>query len=154
MKSSCYWTVQYRLFLFLCKFQYFEVDKAQTVAVLLRRLCGLNPHYTIKGRSLLHESLKNMHLCNYGTLLVLIDVVKTLLNTEFNVNAADCHGNTPLHLAVTLMHKAMPKVNEIYLFTNLLKVLSDGVSHQDFVNHHGKTAMDLAKTDRTKENWN
>ena len=32
------------------------------------------------------------------------------------------------------MHKAMHKVNEIYLFTNLLEVLLE----------HGKTAMDLA----------
>ena len=96
---------------------------------------------------MLHEALKNMHLCNYGTPLVLIDVVKTLLNTEFNVTAADCDGNTPLHLAVTLMHKAMPKVNEIYPFTNLLEVLLDGGAHQHFVYHHGKTAMDLATTD-------
>ena len=76
-----------------------------------------------------------MHLCNYGTPLVLIDVVKTLLNTEFNVTAADCDGNTPLHLAVTLMHKVMPKVNEIYPFTNLLEVLLDGGAHQHFVYH-------------------
>ena len=68
-------------------------------------------------------------------------------NTEFNVNAADCDGNTPFHLAVTSIHKAMHKVNEIYLFMNLLEVLLDGSAHQHFVYHHGKTAMDLAKTD-------
>ena len=41
----------------------------------------------------------------------------------------------------------MHKVNETYLFTNFLEVLLDGGVHQHFVNHHGKTAMDLAKTD-------
>ena len=71
-------------------------------------------------------------------------------NTEFNVNAADCDGNTPFHLAVTSMHKAMHKVNEIYLFMNLLEVLLDGGAHQDFVYQHGKTAMDLAKTDEAR----
>ena len=96
---------------------------------------------------MLHEALKNMHLCNYGTLLVLIDAVKRpFQNTEFNVNVADCDGNTPFHLAVTSLYKAMHKVNEIYLFTNFLEVLLDGGAHQHFVNHHGKTAMDLAKT--------
>ena len=71
-------------------------------------------------------------------------------NTEFNVNAGDCDGNTPFHLAVTSMHKVMHKVNEIYLFTNLLEVLLDGGAHQHFVYQHGKTAMDLAKTDEAR----
>ena len=48
------------------------------------------------------------------------------------------------------MHKAMHKVNEIYLFTNLLEVLLDGGAHQHFVYQHGKTAMDLAKTDEAR----
>lgn len=48
------------------------------------------------------------------------------------------------------MRKAMHKVSEIHLFTNLLEVLLDGGAHQDFVNHHGKTAMDLAKTDEAR----
>ena len=46
--------------------------------------------------------------------------------------------------------QAMHKVNEIYLFTNLLEVLLDGGAHQDFVYQHGKTAMDLAKTDEAR----
>lgn len=87
-----------------------------------------------------------MYLIDYGTLLVVIDVVKTLLNTGFNVKAADCDGNTPLHLAVTLMHE----INEIHLFTNLSDVLLDGGARQDFVNHHGKTAMDLAEADEAR----
>ena len=71
-------------------------------------------------------------------------------NTKFNVNAGDCDGNTPFHLAVTSMHKAMHKVNEIYLFTNLLEVSLDGGAHQRFVYQHGKTAMDLAKADEVR----
>ena len=98
--------------------------------MLLRRLCGLHPHYTIKGRSLLHEALKNMHLCNYETLLVLIDAVKTLFRI----------------LNSMLMQGIVMEI----LFTNLLEVLLDGGAHQHFVYQHGKTAMDLAKTDEAR----
>ena len=136
--------VSLKVITFLCKCQYFELGKTSTVSVLLRRLRSLNPqdHH---GSSLLHGTLKPSPYVT-SSLLVSIHVVKILLNTGFNVNAADCDGNTPLHLAVTLMHK----VNEIDLFTNLLEVLLDGGAHQDFVNHHGKTAMDLAKTDEAR----
>ena len=136
--------VSLKVITFLCKCQYFELGKTSTVSVLLRRLSGLNPqdHH---GSSLLHGTLKPSPYVT-SSLLLSTDVVKILLNTGFNVNATDCDGNTPLHLAVTLMHK----VNEINLFTNLLEVLLDGGAHQDFVNHDGKTAMDLAKTDESR----
>ena len=136
--------VSLKVITFLCKCQYFELGKTSTVSVLLRRLSGLNPqdHH---GSSLLHGTLKPSPYVT-SSLLLSTDVVKILLNTGFNVNATDCDGNTPLHLAVTLMHK----VNEINLFTNLLEVLLDGGAHQDFVNHYGKTAMDLAKTDKAR----
>ena len=133
-----------RVITFLCKCQYFEVGKTSTISVLLRRLSGLNPqdHH---GSSLLNETLKRC-LDVTSSLLVSIDVVKILLNTGFNVNAADFDGNTPLHLAVCLQ----PHINEIHIFTNLLEILLDGGAHQDFVNHDGKTAMDLAKTDEAR----
>ena len=129
---------------FLCKCQNFELSKTSTVSVLLRRLSGLNPqdHH---GSSLLHGTLKRC-LDVTSSLLVSIDVVKILLNTGFNVNATDFDGNTPLHMAVCLH----PQINEIHIFTNLLEILLDGGAHQDFVNHDGETAMDLAKTDEAR----
>ena len=136
--------VSLKVITFLCKCQYFELGKTSTVSVLLRRLSGLNPqdHH---GSSLLHGTLKPTRYVT-SSLLLSIDVVKILLNTGFNVNAADCDENTPLHLAVCLQ----PQINEIYIFTNLLEILLDGGAHQDFVNHDGKTAMDLAKTDEAR----
>ena len=133
-----------RVVTFLCKCQYFELGKTSTVSVLLRRLSGLNPqdHH---GSSLLHGTLKRC-LDVTSSLLVSIDVVKILLNTGFNVNATDFDGNTPLHLAVGLQ----PQINEVHIFTNLLEILLDGGAHQDFVNHDGETAMDLAKTDEAR----
>ena len=134
----------WRVITFLCKCQYFELGKTSTVSVLLRRLSGLNPQDP-HGRSLLHGTLKRC-LDVTSSLLVSIDVVKILLNTGFNVNATDFNGNTPLHLAVCLQ----PQINEIHIFRNLLEILLDGGAHQDFVNHDGETAMDLAKTDEAR----
>ena len=136
--------VSLKVITFLCKCQYFELGKTSAVSVLLRRLSGLNPQDR-HGSSLLHETLKRC-LDVTSSLLVSIDVVKILWNTGFNVNAADFDGNTPLHLAVCLQ----PHINEIHIFTNLLEILLDGSAHQDFVNHDGKTAMDLAKTDEAR----
>ena len=136
--------VSLKVITFLCKCQYFELGKSSAVSVLLRRLSGLNPQDR-HGSSLLHETLKCC-LDVTSSLLVSIDVVKILLNTGFNVNATDFDGNTPLHLAVCLE----PQINEIHIFTNLLEILLDGGAHQDFVNHDGETAMDLAKTDEAR----
>ena len=136
--------VSLKVITFLCKCQYFELGKTSAVSVLLRRLSGLNPQDR-HGSSLLHETLKCC-LDVTSSLLVSIDVVKILLNTGFNVNATDFDGNTPLHLAVCLE----PQINEIHIFTNLLEILLDGGAHQDFVNHDGETAMDLAKTDEAR----
>ena len=117
---------------------HFEVDKASTVLVLIRRLCALNPR-DLQGRSLLHEAVKR---CQQNSLLL----VKKLLHGGLNVNATDHQGNTPLHVAVL----SNPWHDMIHLVTNLCEILLNGGAHQDFVNHDGKTAMDLAKTDEVR----
>ena len=117
---------------------HFEVDKASTVLVLTRRLCALNPR-DLQGRSLLHEAVKR---CQQNSLLL----VKNLLHGGLNVNATDHQGNTPLHVAVL----SNPWHDMIHLVTNLCEILLNGGAHQDFVNHDGKTAMDLAKTDEVR----
>ena len=117
---------------------HFEVDKASTVLVLTRRLCALNPR-DLQGCSLLHEAIKR---CQQNSPLL----VKNLLHGGLNVNATDHQGNTPLHVAVLLN----PCYDMIHLVTNLCEILLNGGAHQDFVNHDGKTAMDLAKTDEVR----
>ena len=117
---------------------HFEVDKASTVLVLTRRLCALNPR-DLQGCSLLHEAIKR---CQQNSPLL----VKNLLHGGLNVNATDHQGNTPLHVAVLLN----PCHDMIHLVTNLCEILLNGGAHQDFVNHDGKTAMDLAKTDEVR----
>ena len=117
---------------------HFEVDKASTVLVLTRRLCALNPR-DLQGRSLLHEAVKR---CQQNSPLL----VKNLLHGGLNVNATDHQGNTPLHVAVLLN----PCHDMIHLVTNLCEILLNGGAHQDFVNHDGKTAMDLAKADEVR----
>ena len=117
---------------------HFEVDKASTVLVLTRRLCTLNPR-DLQGCSLLHEAIKR---CQQNSPLL----VKNLLHGGLNVNATDHQGNTPLHVAVLLN----PCHDMIHLVTNLCEILLNGGAHQDFVNHDGKTAMDLAKTDEVR----
>ena len=117
---------------------HFEVDKASTVLVLTRRLCALNPR-DLQGCSLLHEAIKR---CQQNSPLL----VKNLLHGGLNVNATDHQGNTPLHVAVLLN----PCHDMIHLVTNLCEILLNGGAHQDFVNHDGKTAMDLAKADEVR----
>ena len=117
---------------------HFEVDKASTVLVLTRRLCALNPR-DLQGCSLLHEAVKRSQ---QNSLLL----VKNLLHGGLNVNATDHQGNTPLHVAVL----SNPWHDMIHLVTNLCEILLNGGAHQDFVNHDGKTAMDLAKTDEVR----
>ena len=117
---------------------HFEVDKASTVLVLTRRLCALNPR-DLQGCSLLHEAIKR---CQQNSPLL----VKNLLHGGLNVNATDHQGNTPLHVAVLLN----PCHDMIHLVTNLCEILLNGGAHQDFVNHDGKTDMDLAKTDEVR----
>ena len=117
---------------------HFEVDKASTVSVFTRRLCALNPR-DHQGRSLLHEAVER---CQQNSLLL----VKNLLHGGLNVNATDHQGNTPLHVAVL----SNPCHDMIYLVTNLCEILLNEGAHQDFVNHDGKTAMDLAKTDEVR----
>lgn len=117
---------------------HFEVDKASPVLVLTRRLCALNPR-DLQGCSLLHEAVKRWQ---QNSLLL----VKNLLHCGLNVNATDHQGNTPLHVAVL----SNPCHDMIHLVTNLCEILLNGGAHQDFVNHDGKTAMDLAKTDEVR----
>ena len=117
---------------------HFEVDKASTVLVLTRRLCALNPR-DLQGCSLLHEAIKR---CQQNSPLL----VKNLLHGGLNVNATDHQGNTPLHVAVLLN----PCYDMIHLVTSLCEILLNGGAHQDFVNHDGKTAMDLAKADEVR----
>ena len=108
------------------------------VLVLTRRLFAFNPQ-DLQGRSLLHEAVKE---CQQNSLLL----VKNLLHGGLNVNATDHQGNTPLHVSVLLN----PCHDMIHFVTNLCEILLNGGAHQDFVNHEGKTAMDLAKTDEVR----
>ena len=122
----------------LCKI---EVANTSKVSVLLQRLCGLNPK-DVWGNTILHYFLKKKFYTNETDAFVLIDVVKILLSSEFNVNVTNNRGDTPLHIVATMK----PSNDVIPMFTNLLEILLDEGAHQDFVNHDGKTAMDLAET--------
>ena len=133
--------------LFECTFQVISLlcksEKANTskVSVLLQRLCGLNPK-DVWGNTMLHYFLKKKFYSNETDAFVLIDVVKILLSSGFNVNVTNNRGDTPLHIVATMK----PSNDVIPMFTNLLEILLDEGAHQDFVNHDGKTAMDLAET--------
>ena len=133
--------------LFDCTFQVIsllcksEVANTSKVSGLLQRLCGLNPK-DVWGNTILHYFLKKKFYTNETDAFVLIDVVKILLSSGFNVNVTNNGGDTPLHIVAIMK----PSNDMIPMFTNLLEILLDEGAHQDFVNRDGKTAMDLAET--------
>ena len=134
--------------LFDCTFQVISllcksgIASTSKVSVLLQRLCGLNPK-DVCGNTILHYFFKKNFYTNETDAFVLIDVVKILLSSRFNVNVTNNRGDTPLHIVATMK----PSNDVIPMFTNLLEILLDEGAHQDFVNHDGKTAMDLAESD-------
>ena len=118
-----------------------EDETFSNVLVLLRKLLRHNPRCMYKG-TLLHAST---HSTEYiiTDIFPSADTVKLLLKAGFNVHATDKDRNTPLHRAASLE----PRDDLIHLLTEIMKALVDGGAHHDFVNHHGKTPMDMAKTD-------
>ena len=106
--------------------------------VLLKKLLHHNPRYG----TLLH--VNRIITQDFNTdIFPSADSVKWLLKAGFNVHAIDEDGNTPLHRAASLE----PGDDLIHLLTEIMKALVDGGAHHDFVNHYGKTPMDMAKTD-------
>ena len=120
-------------------FQNGEEDEIYShTLVLLKKLLHHNPRYG----TLLH--VNRIITQDFNTdIFPSADSVKWLLKAGFNVHAIDEDGNTPLHRAASLE----PGDDLIHLLTEIMKALVDGGAHHDFVNHYGKTPMDMAKTD-------
>ena len=119
-----------------------EDETYSNVLVLLRKLLRHNPRRMYYNGTLLHagtHSTENIITDIFPS----ADTVKLLLKAGFNIHAIDKDGNTPLHRAASLK----PRGDLIHLLTEIMKALVDGGAHHDFVNHHGKTPMDMAKTD-------
>ena len=119
-----------------------EDETYSNVLVLLRKLLRHNPRNMYYNDTLLHvrtHSTENITTDIFPS----ADTVKLLLKAGFNIHAIDKDGNTPLHRAASLE----PRDGLIHLLTEIMKALVDGGAHHDFVNHHGKTPMDMAKTD-------
>ena len=119
-----------------------EDETYSNVLVLLRKLLRHNPRHMYYNDTLLHvrtHSTENITTDIFPS----ADTVKLLLKAGFNIHAIDKDGNTPLHRAASLK----PCGDLIHLLTEIMKALVDGGAHHDFVNHHGKTPMDMAKTD-------
>ena len=123
-------------------FQNGEEDETYShILVLLKKLLHHNPRYG----TLLH--VNRIITQDFNTdIFPSADSVKWLLKAGFNVHAFDEDGNTPLHRAASLE----PGDDLIHLLTEIMKALLDGGAHHDFVNHYGKTPMDMAKTDEAR----
>ena len=123
-------------------FQNGEEDETYSrILVLLKKLLHHNPRYG----TLLH--VNRIITQDFNTdIFPSADSVKWLLKAGFNVHAIDKDGNTPLHRAASLE----PLDDLIHLLTEIMKALLDGGAHHDFVNHYGKTPMDMAKTDEAR----
>ena len=123
-------------------FQNGEEDETYScILVLLKKLLHHNPRYG----TLLH--VNRIITQDFNTdIFPSADSVKWLLKAGFNVHAIDKDGNTPLHRAASLE----PRDDLIHLLTEIMKALLDGGAHHDFVNHYGKTPMDMAKTDEAR----
>ena len=122
-----------------------EDETYSNVLVLLRKLLRHNPRRMYYNGTLLHagtHSTENIITDIFPS----ADTVKLLLKAGFNIHAIDKDGNTPLHRAASLE----PRDDLIHLLTEIMKALVDGGAHHDFVNHHGKTPMDMAKTDEAR----
>ena len=122
-----------------------EDETYSNVLVLLRKLLRHNPRRMYYNGTLLHagtHSTENIITDIFPS----ADTVKLLLKAGFNIHAIDKDGNTPLHRAASLK----PRDDLIHLLTEIMKALVDGGAHHDFVNHHGKTPMDMAKTDEAR----
>ena len=122
-----------------------EDETYSNVLVLLRKLLRHNPRRMYYNGTLLHagtHSTENIITDIFPS----ADTVKLLLKAGFNIHAIDKDGNTPLHRAASLE----PCDDLIHLLTEIMKALVDGGAHHDFVNHHGKTPMDMAKTDEAR----
>ena len=130
-----------KLVCMISKFKYCEDSKTSWVSKLLRKLLYQNPRDQF-GNTLLHLTEV------FGTeLFPCLDEAKLLLNAGFNVNAMNDDGDTPLHKVVKLLPLSGEKIQ---FLTDMLHVLFDGGAHHDFVNNHGKTPMDVAKTDEAR----
>ena len=123
-------------------FQNGEEDETYShILVLLKKLLHQSPRYG----TLLH--VNRIITQDFNTdIFPSADSVKWLLKAGFNVHAIDEDGNTPLHTAASLE----PGDDLIHLLTEIMKALVDGGAHHDFVNHYGKTPMDMAKTDEAR----
>ena len=122
-----------------------EDETYSNVLVLLRKLLRHNPRCMNYKGTLLH-----VRTCSTEEIITDIfpsaDTVKLLLNAGFNVNATDCNGDTPLHRAASLE----PGDDLIHQVPEIMNALFYGGAHHDFVNHYGKTPMDMAETEEAR----
>ena len=119
-----------------------EDETYSNVLVLLRRLLRHNPRCMNYNGTLLHIRIRSTEEI-ITDIFPSADTVKLLLNAGFNVNATDCNGDTPLHVAASLQSGD----ELIHQVPEIMKALFYGGAHHDFVNNDGKTPMDMAKTD-------
>ena len=119
-----------------------EDETYSNVLVLLRKLLRHNPRCRNDNGTLLHVGTHSTEEI-ITDIVPSADTVKLLLNAGFNVNATDCDGDTPLHRAAGLE----PGDDLIHQVPEVMNALFYGGAHHDFVNNHGKTPMDIAKTD-------
>ena len=126
----------------MSKFEYWERSKT-----LLQKLVYINPRDS-EENTLLHKAVvEELNVLRNPFQFPSISTVKFLLNGGFNVNAVNNKGDTPLHRAVVHI---TARYNNIHVLAGMLEVLLDGGAHHGFVNHDGKTAMDMAKTDEAR----
>ena len=119
-----------------------EELRTSNVSSLLKKLLNLNPQDDL-GNTLLHKvvikrSKKDSFPCPV--------TAKLLLDEGVSVNATNYVGNTPLHKAIT----GKLGSDKIHLVTSVLKILLERGAHQDFINHNGQTAIELAQTDEAR----
>ena len=122
-----------------------EDETYSNVLVLLRRLLRHNPRCMNYNGTLLHIRIRSTEEI-ITDIFPSADTVKLLLNAGFNVNATDCNGDTPLHVAASLQSGD----ELIHQVPEIMKALFYGGAHHDFVNNDGKTPMDMAQTDEAR----
>ena len=86
---------------FIPKFRFLGETNTSNASVLLRKLCGQDP-CDRDGNTLLHFCCF-YEMRDVSSSFPVLEALKLLLEAGCNVNAVNDSGDTPLHLAVTLI---------------------------------------------------
>ena len=139
------------LLMIYTKVQVPEHKETTGIFDFLQRFLRLNPR-TRDGNTLLHlaawykTEIKEERL-RLVCKLPCVETMKLIMHAGCNVNAINTKGNSPLHLAVTFK----PSTENLQLLMDVLEILLDGGIHEDLVNSEGKTALDIAETDKARK---